>query len=113
MDEKFNAGGTQRRGTQGTDPRWLTSSRKVPSMLISLSHLSGCKFLLHKLIELPLVNQIASNSVEQPVATVLEDLMNSYEEHKNITQYSEAVKRSKQKPETAEAFEPRDLVGAI
>ena len=64
-----------------------------------LFHLSGCKFLLHKLIELPLVNQIASNNVEQPVATILEDLMNSYEEHKNTPQYSEAVKRSKNNQE--------------
>ena len=59
-----------------------------------LFQLSGCKFLLHKLIELPIVNLISSNSVGQPVSQVLTDLINSLEEHKKTAQYQEAVKRS-------------------
>ena len=65
--------------------------------------LSGCKFLLHTLIELPIIPQIESNSVGQPVATVLEDsnsvgqpvatvledLISSYEKHKDTPQYCE------------------------
>ena len=41
-----------------------------------LFQLSGCKFLLHKLIELPIVNLISSNTVGEPVAKVLTDLIN-------------------------------------
>ena len=59
-----------------------------------LFHLSGCKFLLQKLIELPLIPQIFSSSVEQPVATVLMDLISSYEAHKTTEQYQEAVRNS-------------------
>ena len=57
---------------------------------------SGCKFLLHKLIELPIISQIPSNSVEPLVATVLMELLNSYEKHKTTSQYLEAVRRSQQ-----------------
>ena len=68
-------------------------------------HLSGCKFLLHKLIELPLVSlsfhwpkqadtDRAVQPVDHPIATVLMDLISSYEEHKNTPEYKEAVRRS-------------------
>ena len=57
---------------------------------------SGERFLLHKLIELPIIAQIPSNSVERPVATVLMELLNSYEKHKTTSQYQEAVRRSQQ-----------------
>ena len=57
---------------------------------------SGCKFLLHMLIELPIITQIPSNSVERPVATVLMELLNSYGKHKTTSQYQEAVRRSQQ-----------------
>ena len=59
-----------------------------------LFHLSGCKFLLHKLIQLPLIKQNSSYSVAQPVSTVLIELINSYEDHKKTPQYAEAVHRS-------------------
>ena len=61
--------------------------------------ISGCKFLLHKLIQLPIISELSLRSVEQPVprqpaATVLMELLNSYEEHKTTTEYLEAVKSS-------------------
>ena len=56
-----------------------------------LFQLSGCKFLLHKLIQLPL---ISTDSVEQPVGPVLVDLIYAYEEHKRTPQYHDARKRS-------------------
>ena len=57
---------------------------------------SGCKFLLHKLIELPIISQIHSNSGERPVATLLMELLDSYEEHKTTSQYQTAVQLSQQ-----------------
>ena len=59
-----------------------------------LFQLSGCKFLLHKLIQLPLIKQNSSYSVAQPVGTVLIELINAYENHKKTPQYAEAVKQS-------------------
>ena len=59
-----------------------------------LFQLSGCKFLLHKLIELPLISQSSADSAEQPVTTLLADLINSYEEHKTTSKYQEEVRRS-------------------
>ena len=64
-----------------------------------LFQLSGCKFLLHKLIELPLIPQISSSSVGQSIATVLVDLISSYEEHKTTAQYQEAMRRSQKQQE--------------
>ena len=66
-----------------------------------LFQLSGCKFLVHKLIQLPIISQLSSSSVEQPVprqpaATVLMELLNSYEKHKTTTEYVEAVKSSQE-----------------
>ena len=54
-----------------------------------LFQLSGCKFLLHKLIELPLIC-----SVEQPAA-ILNDLLDAFHEHKRTKEYRDAVQRSK------------------
>ena len=59
-----------------------------------LSQQSGCKFLLHKLIDLPIISQIHSNSGERPVATLLMELLDSYEEHKTTREYKTAVQRS-------------------
>ena len=64
-----------------------------------LFQLSGCKFLLHKLIELPLVIRSSSHSVAQPVSTVLMELIDSYENHKNTPEYREAVRRSERHDE--------------
>ena len=55
-----------------------------------LFQLSGCKFLLHKLIELPLMC-----SVEQPAA-VLNKLLDAYKEHKKTKQFQDAVERSRE-----------------
>ena len=52
-----------------------------------LFQLSGCKFLLHRLIELPIRN------VEQPTA-LLEDLIYAYEIHKTTAEYRKTVERS-------------------
>ena len=71
---------------------------------IFLFQLSGCKFLLHKLIELPIINQVSSNSVEQPVATVLMELLNSYEEYKTTSEYQEAVQCSQQHQKLQKRF---------
>ena len=57
---------------------------------------SGERFLLHKLIELPIMNQVSSNSVAQPVPTVLMDLINSYEEYKTTSEYQTVVQLSQQ-----------------
>ena len=66
-----------------------------------LFHLSGCKFLLHHLIQLPLVQQLSDtgNSVAQPGFEILADLILAYEKHKNTQQYRDAVKFSDKKLE--------------
>ena len=51
--------------------------------------ISGCKFLLHKLIELPLIC-----SVEHPAA-ILNDLLDAFDEHKRTKEYRDAVQSSK------------------
>jgi hypothetical protein len=53
--------------------------------------LSGCKFLLHVLIQLPL---ISTNSVGQPVGRLLTELITAYQEHKKTKQYCDVVQRS-------------------
>ena len=58
-----------------------------------LFQLSGCKFLLHKLIELPL---ISASSAEQPTAIFLNKLIDAYEEHKKGKEYVEARHQSTQ-----------------
>ena len=55
--------------------------------------ISGCKFLLHQLIRLPL-----TNSVGQPVqGTVLEKLLEEYEVHKQSSDYQKAVEAARKK----------------
>ena len=56
-----------------------------------LFHLSGCKFLLHKLIELPLISLSSAGSAERPAA-ILTELIDAYEEHKKTQQYQDAVR---------------------
>ena len=51
--------------------------------------ISGCKFLLHKLIELPLIC-----SVEHPAA-ILNDLLDAFDQHKTTKEYRDAVQSSK------------------
>ena len=60
--------------------------------------LSGCKFLLHKLIQLPLIRSSPAGtvrSVEQPLA-ILSQLLYAYEEHKQTEQYQKAIRRNKE-----------------
>ena len=60
-----------------------------------LFQLSGCKFLLHKLIQLPLVHAISHSSAARPADPSciggLMDLIKAYEEHKTTLEYKEAV----------------------
>ena len=61
-----------------------------------LFQLSGCKFLLHKLIELPLIYPSPPGcvrSVEQPAA-ILNELLWAYEEHKKTEKYQAAIRRN-------------------
>ena len=92
MDASVHVRGLQSNTTLRTKAESSPASKKPLSTF--LFQLSGCKFLLHKLIELPIIAQIPSNSVERPVATVLMELLNSYEKHKTTSQYQEAVRRS-------------------
>ena len=56
--------------------------------------LSGCKFLLHNFIELPLIRlRPADASVEQP-AVILTHLLSDYEAHKKTKQYKLAIRRN-------------------
>ena len=56
--------------------------------------LSGCKFLLHKLIELPIIAQSMCDDVDQPVLPSIVALIRAYEDHKTTPQYQNAVARS-------------------
>jgi hypothetical protein len=72
--------------------------------------LSGCKFLLHKLLELPLIRALSPGSAEQPAeslatshrsaatkrANILNNLFVAYEEHKRTPQYSAAIERNEE-----------------
>ena len=60
-----------------------------------LFQLSGCKFLLHKLIEFPLIAAIFDGVRSAvPPAVLLTTLLNDYERHKKSKAYEIAVKRS-------------------
>jgi len=62
-----------------------------------LFQLSGCKFLLHKFIELPIISLSLTGGVGQParhLGTHLGDLVLAFEEHKKPPEYQDAVKRS-------------------
>ena len=53
---------------------------------------------MHKLIELPLIRLSPAGSVrsvEQP-ASILNDLLYAYEEHKKTQQYQDAIRRNKE-----------------
>jgi len=66
-----------------------------------LFQLSGCKFLLHKLIELPLISASSAGSVrsaERPAA-ILNDLLNAYDEHKRSPEYQQAVQKARKHQE--------------
>ena len=64
-------------------------------------HIAGCKFLLSKLIEYPIIAQL-SDTVGQPagehVRSMLQ-LLHSYEEHKQTEDYKSAVTQSQKKSE--------------
>ena len=52
-------------------------------------------------MELPVINLILSNSVEQPVSEVL-TVINSFEDHKKTPEYQESVQRSEKLQEGQE-----------
>ena len=68
-----------------------------------LFDISGCEFLLHFLIKLPIildsVEQPVSHSDEKPVGDVLCALINAYEDHKCTPEYRRAVETSLKKQE--------------
>ena len=55
-------------------------------------HLSGCRFLLHVLIQLALVSTVSSRHL--PIGRLLTELMTAYQEHKKTRQYLDVVQRS-------------------
>jgi hypothetical protein len=66
-------------------------------------HIAGCKFLLSKLIQYPIIAQLRTprsgpGSAAQPAETVRR-LLISYEEHKDTVVYKLAVEASKRKSE--------------
>ena len=70
-------------------------------MLPEKFQLSGCKFLLHKLIELPIISSSLPNSPHgsyhiPEIADVLKELMDAYEDHLATPQYAKAFLLSKQ-----------------
>jgi len=68
------------------------------SSFSTMLHLvSGCKFLFHKFIELPIISQSATSSVGQPArerGTHLGDLVIAFEAHKETKEYRAAVRQS-------------------
>ena len=50
-----------------------------------LRHLSGCKFLLHRLIALPIIGHLGSADVE-----MFRDLTQEWAKYKNSKEYQEA-----------------------
>ena len=64
-----------------------------------LFHIAGCKFLLTKLIEIPIIAQL-SETVGQPAAEHVESMLQffySYEEHKQTEEYKDAVRQSQKR----------------
>ena len=65
--------------------------------------LSGSKFLLHKLIELPLISRPSSGSVRgveprsvQQPAAILNQLFVAFEDHKQTSAYQTAIQRNEE-----------------
>ena len=61
-------------------------------------HVSGCNYLLRKLIQLPIIaqcNATPSDSAEQPAS--LMKCINDWQEHKKTDEYKAAVARSKKR----------------
>jgi len=85
--------------------RWPAQAHKIEKQAFSsyLFHISGCKFLLHCLIKLPIIpdsaEQPVSHSDEKPVGDVLCALINAYEDHKHTPEYQRAVETSRKKQE--------------
>ena len=66
-------------------------------------HISGCRFLLKKLIELPIVRY--PSSVAQPASStiaVVNDLLEALEQHKKTDEYKKAVNNSKKRMDDQE-----------
>jgi hypothetical protein len=69
-----------------------------------LFQLSGCKFLLHKLIQLPIMSE--SSSDEHP-ADCLSHLISSFEDHKKTKEYIEERDKSKRHRNVAQRLSRR------
>lgn len=76
---------------------WGAAAHKLQKRALStyLFQLSGCKFLLHKLIELPLISATRA-SAGQPTE-ILFALIDDYEKHKASDQYEEARENAKKR----------------
>ena len=63
-----------------------------------LFQLSGCKFLLPKLMELPLISVSPAGGVctAEPPAAILNKLLTGYETHKTTKEYRDAVHQAKE-----------------
>ena len=66
-----------------------------------LFQLSGCKFLVHILIRLPIISSSLPNSPHDgyhipEIADILNELIDAYEDHLRTPQYAEAILLSKQ-----------------
>ena len=67
-------------------------------------HLAGSKFLLHKLIQLPIIAQCSANpsdSAEQPAS--LMKCINDMRQHMQSAEYKKAVERSQKRATTTAA----------
>ena len=75
-------------------PRNVLINVLVPCFSTYLFQISGCKFLLGKLIELPLICGATSDTAE-----VVAQLLQDFEAHKQTDQYKAAVSRSEKRAE--------------
>ena len=75
-------------------------AQKMGKRLFSVfkQHVSGCKFLLHKLIQLPIIaqcNATPSDSAEQPASIMA--WLEEFRVHKESDEYKAAVAQSQKK----------------
>ena len=73
-----------------------------------LQNISGCKFLLRKLIQLPIIAQCnapASDSAEQPAS--ITTWINEFRVHMESAEYRKAVEQSRQKAEDHQRLSKR------
>ena len=69
----------------------------VPCFTTYCFQISGCRFLLGKLIELPLISAAGRDT-----AAVMDQLLQDFEAHKHTEAYKAAVRRSEKRSEDLE-----------